>query len=111
MSNARVVLVTGGEGATSQGDLHEALNFAALHRLPVVLCLDRAGITGDDGASHHGVYDLALLAKVPGMRVLAPSSAQRMASPARAGSEPKGGSSRAAGAVFAMRSGKTCPVK
>ena len=48
----------------------------ALHRLPVVFCLDRAGITGDDGASHHGVYDLALLSKVPGMRVLAPSSAQ-----------------------------------
>ena len=48
----------------------------ALHRLPVVFCLDRAGITGDDGPSHHGVYDMALLAKVPGMRVLAPSSAQ-----------------------------------
>ncbi len=48
----------------------------ALHRLPVIFCLDRAGITGDDGPSHHGVYDMALLAKVPGMRVLAPSSAQ-----------------------------------
>jgi 1-deoxy-D-xylulose-5-phosphate synthase len=48
----------------------------ALHRLGVVLCLDRAGITGDDGPSHHGIYDLALLTKVPGMRVLAPSSAQ-----------------------------------
>jgi 1-deoxy-D-xylulose-5-phosphate synthase len=50
----------------------------ALHRLPVVFCLDRAGITGDDGASHHGVYDMALLAKVPGMRVLAPSSAPEL---------------------------------
>ena len=48
----------------------------ALHRLPVVFCLDRAGITGDDGPSHHGVYDMALLSKVPGMRVLAPSSVQ-----------------------------------
>ncbi len=48
----------------------------ALHRLPVVFCLDRAGITGDDGPSHHGIYDMALLCKVPGMRVLAPSSAQ-----------------------------------
>ena len=46
----------------------------ALHRLPVVFCLDRAGITGDDGPSHHGVYDMELLSKVPGMRVLAPSS-------------------------------------
>ncbi|NND73852.1 MAG: 1-deoxy-D-xylulose-5-phosphate synthase [Ilumatobacter sp.] len=51
----------------------------ALHRLPVVFCLDRAGITGPDGASHHGVYDMALLSKVPGMRVLAPSSAQELA--------------------------------
>ncbi len=50
----------------------------ALHRLPVIFCLDRAGITGDDGPSHHGVYDLALLSKVPGMRVLAPSSAQEL---------------------------------
>ena len=48
----------------------------ALHRLPVIFCLDRAGITGPDGASHHGVYDMALLARVPGMRVLAPSSAE-----------------------------------
>jgi 1-deoxy-D-xylulose-5-phosphate synthase len=50
----------------------------AMHRLPVVFCLDRAGITGPDGASHHGMYDMALLAKVPGMRVLAPSSAQEL---------------------------------
>jgi len=50
----------------------------ALHRLPVVFCLDRAGITGPDGPSHHGVYDLALLSKVPGMRILAPSSVQEL---------------------------------
>ena len=51
----------------------------ALHRLPVIFCLDRAGVTGPDGPSHHGVYDMALLSKVPGMRVLAPSSAQELA--------------------------------
>ena len=45
-----------------------------LHRLPVVLCVDRAGITGPDGPSHHGVLDLALLGRVPGMTVVAPSS-------------------------------------
>jgi 1-deoxy-D-xylulose-5-phosphate synthase len=45
-----------------------------LHRLPVVLCVDRAGITGPDGPSHHGVLDLALLGRVPGMTVFAPSS-------------------------------------
>jgi len=43
-----------------------------------VFALDRAGITGDDGPSHHGVYDMALLTKVPGMTVLAPSSAQEL---------------------------------
>lgn len=50
----------------------------ALHRLPVVFCLDRAGVTGDDGPSHHGIYDLALFTKVPGMTVFAPSSAQEL---------------------------------
>jgi 1-deoxy-D-xylulose-5-phosphate synthase len=50
----------------------------ALHRLGVVFCLDRAGITGPDGPSHHGVYDMAMLTKVPGMRVLAPSSASEL---------------------------------
>jgi 1-deoxy-D-xylulose-5-phosphate synthase len=49
-----------------------------LHRLPVVFCLDRAGVTGDDGPSHHGVLDLMLLAKVPGMTVLAPSSIEEI---------------------------------
>ncbi len=49
-----------------------------LHGLPVVFALDRAGITGPDGASHHGVLDMALLTKVPGMTVFAPSSAQEL---------------------------------
>src|SRR5207237_5068982 len=55
----------------------DQINLAVgLHRLPVVFCIDRAGITGPDGASHHGVLDLALLTKVPGMTIFAPSSAQ-----------------------------------
>jgi 1-deoxy-D-xylulose-5-phosphate synthase len=44
----------------------------------VVFAIDRAGITGDDGPSHHGILDLALLTKVPGMTVFAPSSAQEL---------------------------------
>ena len=52
----------------------QVVHDVGLHRLPVVFCLDRAGITGDDGPCHHGVYDLALLTKVPGMTVFAPSS-------------------------------------
>ena len=46
-----------------------------LHGQPVVFALDRAGITGPDGASHHGVLDMALSLRVPGMTVFAPSSA------------------------------------
>ena len=49
-----------------------------LHQQPVVFCLDRAGITGDDGASHHGVLDMALVTKVPGMTLFAPSSYQEL---------------------------------
>jgi 1-deoxy-D-xylulose-5-phosphate synthase len=44
----------------------------ALHRLPVTFVLDRAGITGDDGPSHNGVWDLALFGVVPGVRIAAP---------------------------------------
>jgi 1-deoxy-D-xylulose-5-phosphate synthase len=49
-----------------------------LHGLPVVFALDRAGITGDDGPSHHGVLDMALCLKIPGMTVFAPSSVQEV---------------------------------
>jgi 1-deoxy-D-xylulose-5-phosphate synthase len=44
----------------------------ALHKLPVIFALDRAGITGPDGSSHHGVFDLTYLRQVPGMVVAAP---------------------------------------
>ena len=44
----------------------------ALHRAGVTIVLDRAGITGTDGASHNGMWDMALLAHVPGLRLAAP---------------------------------------
>jgi 1-deoxy-D-xylulose-5-phosphate synthase len=50
-----------------------------LHGLPVVFALDRAGITGDDGPSHHGVLDLALGLRIPGLTIFAPSSNAEMA--------------------------------
>lgn len=50
----------------------------ALHRLPVTMVLDRAGITGSDGASHNGMWDLSMLGIVPGMRVAAPRDATRL---------------------------------
>jgi 1-deoxy-D-xylulose-5-phosphate synthase len=49
-----------------------------LHGAPVVFALDRSGITGDDGPSHHGVLDMALCLRIPGMTVFAPSSAQEL---------------------------------
>jgi 1-deoxy-D-xylulose-5-phosphate synthase len=44
-----------------------------LQKLPVVLCLDRAGLVGEDGPTHHGVFDLSYLRMIPGMTVMAPS--------------------------------------
>jgi 1-deoxy-D-xylulose-5-phosphate synthase len=49
-----------------------------LHGCPVVFVLDRAGITGDDGPSHHGILDMALALSIPGMTVFAPSSAEEV---------------------------------
>ena len=50
----------------------------ALHRLPVTMVLDRAGVTGPDGASHNGMWDMSMLGIVPGMRVAAPRDAARL---------------------------------
>ena len=49
-----------------------------LHGLPVVMVLDRAGITGDDGPSHHGVLDMALALSIPGVTLFAPSIAEEV---------------------------------
>ncbi len=51
----------------------------ALHRLPVTVVLDRAGVTGPDGASHHGMWDGSILQVVPGLRIAAPRDAARVA--------------------------------
>ena len=53
----------------------QVLMDVALLKLPVTFVLDRAGITGPDGASHNGAWDLSLLGIVPGMRVAAPRDA------------------------------------
>jgi 1-deoxy-D-xylulose-5-phosphate synthase len=45
---------------------------AALQRLPVVFAIDRGGLVGDDGATHHGVFDLAYLRSIPNLTVMAP---------------------------------------
>ena len=45
---------------------------AALHKAPVTVILDRAGVTGSDGASHNGMWDLTITSLIPGIRVAAP---------------------------------------
>ncbi|WP_410625169.1 1-deoxy-D-xylulose-5-phosphate synthase [Amycolatopsis sp. cmx-8-4] len=50
----------------------QVLMDVALHRLPVTFVLDRAGVTGPDGPSHHGMWDAAILPVVPGLRLAAP---------------------------------------
>jgi 1-deoxy-D-xylulose-5-phosphate synthase len=50
----------------------------ALHRCGVTFVLDRAGVTGDDGASHNGMWDMSILQVVPGLRLAAPRDAARV---------------------------------
>lgn len=51
---------------------------AAMHRAPVTFVLDRAGVTGPDGASHHGMWDMSLLGIVPDLAIAAPRDGQRL---------------------------------
>jgi 1-deoxy-D-xylulose-5-phosphate synthase len=53
----------------------QVLMDVALHHCGVTFCLDRSGVTGPDGASHHGMWDLAVLQVVPGLRFAAPRDA------------------------------------
>ena len=50
----------------------QIIHDVALQQLPVVLCLDRAGLVGDDGPTHHGAFDLAYLRPVPNLTICAP---------------------------------------
>ncbi len=50
----------------------QIIHDVALQRLPVVLCLDRAGLVGDDGPTHHGAFDLACLRPIPQLTICAP---------------------------------------
>lgn len=54
------------------------INDVALQRLPVTFCIDRAGLVGEDGATHHGAFDLAYMRTVPGMIVSAPADEHQL---------------------------------
>lgn len=58
--------------------LDQVLFDVGLHRLPVIFACDRAGVTGNDGPSHHGIYDLSFFREVPGLVIGAPSSAAEL---------------------------------
>ena len=53
----------------------QVIHDVAVQNLPVIFCIDRAGLVGNDGATHHGAYDLAFLRCIPNMIVAAPSNA------------------------------------
>lgn len=55
--------------------IDQVLLDVALHRCPVTFALDRSGVTGDDGPSHNGMWDLSILRVVPGLRIAAPRDA------------------------------------
>ncbi len=63
----------------------------AIQRLPVVFAMDRAGLVGEDGPTHMGLYDIAYMLAVPGMTVTAPKDATEMLALLRAGVEHAGG--------------------
>ena len=55
-----------------QRSFDQVIHDVCMQHLPVTFLLDRAGLVGEDGATHHGVYDMASLLPIPGMTVLAP---------------------------------------
>jgi len=56
----------------------QVIHDIALQKLPIVFCLDRAGLVGDDGATHHGVFDLSYLNLIPGLLILIPTNAEEL---------------------------------
>ncbi|MFV0564978.1 MAG: 1-deoxy-D-xylulose-5-phosphate synthase [Flavobacteriaceae bacterium] len=56
----------------SQRAYDQIIHDVALQNLPVIFCLDRAGLVGEDGATHHGVFDLSFLRCIPNLIVFAP---------------------------------------
>ena len=56
----------------SQRSYDQIMHDVALQNLPVVLCLDRGGLVGEDGATHHGCYDMSIFRSIPGAVIAAP---------------------------------------
>lgn len=73
----------------------QIIESVGLQNLPVVLCLDRAGISGEDGVTHQGVFDIIYLRSIPNLTVMAPASGEEFASMLE----------------FALAQGKPCAIR
>ena len=62
----------------SQRAFDQVMHDVALQNLPVVLCLDRSGIVGEDGATHHGCYDMSMFRSIPGAVIAAPKDEREL---------------------------------
>ncbi|HPI04001.1 MAG TPA: transketolase C-terminal domain-containing protein, partial [Candidatus Goldiibacteriota bacterium] len=69
----------------------QIIHDAAMQKLPVIFALDRAGIVGEDGPTHHGAFDIAFMRTVPGMVVMAPSDAAELEKLMQTAAEYNGG--------------------
>lgn len=56
----------------------QVIHDIALQNLPVVICIDRAGLVGEDGPTHHGAFDIPMLRCIPGLTILAPATATEL---------------------------------
>ncbi len=56
----------------------QILHDVCLQKLPVIFCLDRAGLVGEDGATHHGVFDMAFLRTIPNINILVPKDGDEL---------------------------------
>ena len=74
-----------------QRSYDQILQDIAMLKLHVVLAIDRAGLVGEDGETHHGVYDVGFLRHAPGMTLLAPASCRELAEMLRWAAEECGG--------------------
>ncbi|MBR6727192.1 MAG: 1-deoxy-D-xylulose-5-phosphate synthase [Clostridia bacterium] len=66
------------------------LHDVALQNLPVTLCIDRAGLNAGDGATHHGIFDVAMLSQIPNVRIYAPVTAAGLRASLHAALEQNG---------------------
>jgi 1-deoxy-D-xylulose-5-phosphate synthase len=61
-----------------QRAVDQIIHDVALQKLPVVFCIDRAGLVGEDGATHHGVFDLSYLQFIPNLTIISPANIKDM---------------------------------